>query len=110
MVRRKNTHLKSLSFSFKERGQLSRKKGLDVDYVSHQKKIGKRGKPIYVQSCADPCYGGSQRLPDSASPRKKAKPQPQGLQSIQEEWNGELGGDFAEKPRRKTKVHLSCEI
>lgn len=111
MARRKNTHLKSSSFSFKERGQLSRKKDLDVDYISHQKKIGKRGKSIYVQSCADPCYENSQQLSDSASPKKKVKRQPQGLQSIQEEWNreldGDFGGDFSEKPRRKTKVRIS---
>jgi hypothetical protein len=105
-TRKKNTRLKSFSFSFKDRGQLSCNKHLDVEYVMHVKKKGRGGKTIWQETCADPFFEPSQETSRPASPRKKA-PQPE---VIQEEFDREFDGDFvsyADNTRRKTKACLS---
>jgi hypothetical protein len=66
----KRKHLKAVSYSFKDRGILLRQKDLDVGYVAYKSARGKRGKPSWVESCADPLYETSAEPSSSTSPRK----------------------------------------
>jgi hypothetical protein len=107
MPRQKYTRLKARAFSYKERGQLSQRKDLDVAYVTHQKHAKKKGNPSWVESCADPSYEISQLESEGPSiPQKKRKIHSDGL----EDFDRELDGDFVsyvENTRRQTKAGLS---
>ena len=104
MTRQKNTRLKSFSFSFKDRGQLSRNNDPEVQYVMHIKTKGRGKKTIWKETCADPLFEPSEGASHSANPSKLHSRQPQ---VIQDEWDREIDGDFApyaENERRKTKA------
>ncbi|KAG1850364.1 hypothetical protein DFJ58DRAFT_842440 [Suillus subalutaceus] len=51
---------------------LSQQKDLDVDYVAYKPTRAKRGKPSWVESCADPLYETTAES-SSSSPRKRMK-------------------------------------
>jgi hypothetical protein len=106
MPRQKSTRLKARVFSYKERGQLSQRKDLDVVYVTHQKHGKKKGNPFWVESCADPSYETSQlESAGPSSPQKKRKILSDGL----EDFDREVDGDFVsyvENTRRQTKAGL----
>jgi hypothetical protein len=109
MSGKKKTHLKSNTFSFQDRGQLSKGKDLDVQYVSHKKIMKKRRKPTWVKSCADPCYESSEQPSHASSPQTKIKHPHQGLDNIQEH-DGEVHGDlmlYTDNPRQQTKAGTS---
>ncbi|KAG0696999.1 hypothetical protein DFH29DRAFT_1024097, partial [Suillus ampliporus] len=73
MSGQKKTCLKALSYSFKDRGSLSQQKDLDVDYFPYKPTTGKRGKPSWLKSPADPLYKMSVGCSSSSSPRKRVK-------------------------------------
>jgi hypothetical protein len=110
MTRQKKSRLKSISFSFKDRGRLSQNKDPEVQYITHIKKRGRGKKVVWKETCADPLFEPSEGVSRSSSPRKLHSRQP-GVN--QDEWYREVDGDFApyaENERRKTKVRPSCEI
>jgi len=110
MTRQKNTRLKSFSFTFKDRGQLSQNKDPEVQYITHIKQRGRGKKTVWKETCTDPLFEPSQGASRCPSPRKLHSRQPE---VIQDEWDRDVDGDFApyaENERRKTKARLSCGI
>jgi hypothetical protein len=73
MSHQKKTRLKAVSYSFKDRGSLSQRKELDVDYIAYTPTTGKRGQPSWCESRADQLYEVSGGNSSSSSPRKRAK-------------------------------------
>lgn len=113
MSHQRKTRLKSKSFSYKERGRLSERKDLDVAYVTHQKREGKKRKTFWLEASADPSYEISQEEESSSkcsSPRKIKKINPEELERIPEDFDRELHGDFSsQNMRRQTKAGPSNE-
>ncbi|KAG1764090.1 hypothetical protein EV702DRAFT_1051462 [Suillus placidus] len=54
MSGQKKNRLKAVSYSFKDRGSLSKRKDLDVDYVVYKPTTSRSRKSSWVESCADP--------------------------------------------------------
>ncbi|KAG2117531.1 hypothetical protein BD769DRAFT_1672572 [Suillus cothurnatus] len=103
----KKTRLKAATFSFKERGRLSKGKDLDVVYVSHKQVIGKKRKTTWVESCADALYNTAPTSSPSSSPRKRVREETHGLPTIQEEFDKEVFDNFfsyTDNKQRKTKT------
>ncbi|KAG2111109.1 hypothetical protein DEU56DRAFT_762242 [Suillus clintonianus] len=80
MSGKKKSRLKSSTFSFKDRGQLSHGKDLDVQYVTHKKIMKKNRKSTWVESCADPRYDTGPS--PTSSPHKRVKHHHEGPDSI----------------------------
>jgi hypothetical protein len=113
MSGKKKSRLKSSTFSFKNRGQLSNGKDLDVQYVTHKKMTKKNRKSTWVESCADPRYDTGPS--PASSPHKRVKHHHEGQDSIPGDFVGEVDGDFmlyteTEIPRRQTKAGSSSQI
>jgi hypothetical protein len=113
MSGQKKTRLKAVSYSFEDRGSLSQQKDLDVDYIAYKPTTGKRGKPSWLESCADPLYEISEACSSSSSPRKQVKEVPMEFPDTEtHEAYRETSGDFvleaeATQDTRKTKVQLT---
>jgi hypothetical protein len=113
MSGKKKSRLKSRAFSFKDQGQLSHGKDLDVQYVTHKKITKKNRKSTWVESCADPQYDTGP-LPAS-SPHKRVKHHHEGPDSLPGDFEREVYKDFmlytdTENPRRQTKAGSSSQI
>lgn len=107
MSGKKKNCLKAASYSFKDRGSLSKRKDLDVDYVVYTPTRSKSTKSSWVQSCADPLYETSVEPSPSSSPRKRMRENP--VEHTDAEAYREAFGDFvleaeAANQPRKTKV------
>lgn len=111
MSPKKKNCLKSASYSFRDRGHLSRDKDLDVDYVVHKRSIGKDGNPGWLESCADPLYKTSPGPSHLLSPRKRLKEVSMELPDIQHnDMYQEMYGDFVAELPRHMKVCLPVEM
>jgi hypothetical protein len=78
MSGQKKNCLKAVSYSFKDRGSLSKRKDLDVDYVVYKPTTSRSKKSSWVESCADPLYETSVEpsSSSSSSPRKRIREEP----------------------------------
>lgn len=109
MSGQKKTRLKAVSYSFKDRGSLSQRKDLDVNYIAYKPTAGKRGKPSWLESHADPLYEISGGRSSSSSPRKRAKEASMDFPDIETFGDFGLEGE-ATQHARKTKVQLTICI
>ncbi|KAG2109049.1 uncharacterized protein F5147DRAFT_652614 [Suillus discolor] len=111
--RGKKNRLKAVSYSFKHRGSLSKKKDLDIDYVAYKPTRDKRGKSSWVESCADPLYETSMDPSSPSSPRKRMKENH--AEFVDVEASQESLGDFildtedGHQPR-KTKIQNNSPV
>ncbi|KAG2137129.1 uncharacterized protein EDB93DRAFT_1106678 [Suillus bovinus] len=83
---------------------------LDVNYIAYKPTIGRRGKPSWLESRADPLYEILGKHSSSSSPRKRAKEVLMDLPDIETFTDFGLEGEAAQDARKtKTQNNFIAE-